>query len=414
MFMKGCQPGSQGRLVLLVLDSVGIGEAPDAAVYGDAGSNTVGNTASYVGGLELPNLADMGLGNIDHIHGLTARSVPTGCYGRMRELSAGKDTITGHWELAGIILNDPFPVYPQGFPDEVITRFEREIGRKTLGNVAASGTEIIKSLGIKHMQTGYPIVYTSADSVFQVAAHEGIISIDMLYEYCRIARRILTGKHGVGRVIARPFTGSSPDDFHRTENRRDFSLPPVGETVLDVTKQSGIPVFAVGKIEDIFARRGITDSVHSTNNMETVDNVVDYLRGHPCGPGFIFANCIDFDQLYGHRNDPAGYADALRQIDRRIPEIISALKANDLLIITADHGCDPTTPSTDHSREYVPLLVFSPGSWFIGGQDLAGISGCAGRDPGPASSRHAAGRNEIMEGSPVLLLTPFSLGGRNR
>jgi len=342
------------RTVIIVLDSVGCGDAPDAAAYGDEGSNTLGNIARAVGGLNLPNMQKMGLGNLTNIQGVPPTTDTIGAYGRLTETSAGKDTTTGHWELGGVPLKTPFPTYPNGFPTEVIAEFERRIGRGTLGNYPASGTEIIKELGEEHMRTGKPIVYTSADSVFQIAAHTDIIPLEELYRECEIAREILTGEHAVGRVIARPFTGK-PGNFTRTEDRRDFSLEPPADTILDVVKKTGLEVMAVGKIEDIFAHRGITQSNHTGNNMAGVDATIAFIKQGD--PGLIFTNLVDFDALYGHRNNPRGYADALEAFDRRLPEILDALLPGDVLFITADHGNDPTTPSTDHSRERVPLLI---------------------------------------------------------
>ncbi|MDI6906202.1 MAG: phosphopentomutase [Thermoanaerobacterales bacterium] len=345
------------RVFLIVLDSVGCGALPDAAAYGDAGSNTLGHTAAAVGGLKLPHLAAMGLGNVIRLDGVPPAFTPRASWGRMAERSPGKDTTTGHWELAGLILDRPFPVYPEGFPPEVIGEFERLIGRRTLGNRPASGTVIIQELGEEHLRTGYPIVYTSADSVFQVAAHEDVIPVDELYRICRIAREILQGEHAVGRVIARPFTGA-PGNFRRTERRHDFSLPPTGPTVLDALSKAGVPVTAVGKIYDIFAGRGISRAIHTADNDEGLRAITG--AAADVARGLIFANLVDFDMLYGHRNDPRGYAAALEAFDAALPGITVLLRPGDLLIITADHGCDPTTASTDHSREYVPLLVFNP------------------------------------------------------
>lgn len=345
---------SINRILLIVLDSVGCGDAPDAAKYLDFDSNTLANTSKAVNGLNLPNLGSLGLGNLTDVEGVPTVSETLGGFGRLTEVSAGKDTTTGHWELAGIILEMPFPTYMNGFPDEIMQEFESRIGRKTLGNHPASGTEIIIELGEEHLQTGKPIIYTSADSVFQIAAHEEIIPIDELYRFCEIAREILTGEHAVGRVIARPFVGT-PGNFTRTEKRKDFSLEPPSETILDVIKKAGMQVAGVGKIEDIFAHRGLTMSNHTGNNMAGIDAIVDFLRQD--FKGLIFANLVDFDALYGHRNNPRGYADALEAFDRRVPEILGSLRENDILIITADHGNDPTTPSTDHSRERVPVLI---------------------------------------------------------
>lgn len=343
------------RVIMIVLDSVGIGELPDAHLYGDQGSNTLVNTAKAVGGLNLPNLARLGLGNIEPIPGVPPVDCPQGAYGKMNEQSPGKDTTTGHWELAGIILDKPFPVFPNGFPAEFMKKFEERIGRKTLGNKPASGTVIIEELGVEHMRTGSPIVYTSADSVFQIAAHEEIISVPELYRICEVAREMLTDDMAVGRVIARPFVGQ-PGSFKRTTNRHDYSLPPVKNTVLDLLVANNYAVQAVGKIADIFAGQGITERVRTKSNMEGVDRTLEYLQENK--QGLIFTNLVEYDQTYGHRNNPQGYAQALEDFDRRLPEIFSQLKKEDLLIITADHGCDPTTPSTDHSREYVPLLVY--------------------------------------------------------
>ncbi|HHY79416.1 MAG TPA: phosphopentomutase [Thermoanaerobacter sp.] len=344
------------RVILIVLDSVGVGELPDAYKFGDEGSNTLGHVTEKTG-IGLPNMGKLGLGNIIPLKSVPENPNAVGGYGKMAEKSAGKDTTTGHWEIAGLITEKPFPTYPHGFPEEIIKEFEKRIGRKVLGNKPASGTEIIKELGEEHVKTGYPIVYTSADSVFQVAAHEDVIPLEELYRICEIAREILKGDHAVGRVIARPFTGT-PGNFVRTGNRRDFSLKPFEPTILDMLKEAGYEVFAIGKIEDIFAGQGITEINHTTNNDEGITATIkamDEIKN-----GLIFTNLVDFDMLYGHRNDVEGYAKALTHFDNRLPEIMGKLTKEDLLIITADHGCDPTTPSTDHSREYVPLLVYSP------------------------------------------------------
>jgi len=343
------------RVIIIVMDSVGMGELPDADKYGDQGSNTLGNIARAVAGFSLPNLQKLGLGNIDGMAGYMPASSPMGCFGKMAERSAGKDTTTGHWELAGITLNKPFPLYPHGFPQDVVERFEKAIGVKTLGNYPASGTVIISELGQQHVKTGYPIIYTSADSVFQIAAHEEVIPLDRLYEICMTAREILTGEHAVGRVIARPFVGSD-GNFTRTSNRRDFSLEPPGKTLLDHVKEAGMEVKAVGKIEDIYAGRGITEAVHISGNMDGVDKTLEFMQRR--FDGLIFTNLVDFDMHFGHRNDPEGYARALKEFDDRLPEILHELDEQDILFITADHGCDPTTGSTDHSREYVPLLAY--------------------------------------------------------
>ncbi len=345
------------RVVLVVLDSVGIGELPDAHLFGDTGSATLQNTAKTVGGLTVPNLAELGLGCIAPIMGVPNTDSPRANYGKMAEVSAGKDTTTGHWEIAGLRLDKPFPTYPNGFPLEVIAAFQAAIGRKVLGNRPASGTAIVEELGAKHVATGQPIVYTSADSVFQIAAHEEVISLQELYGMCQKAREILSGPHAVGRVIARPFTGS-PGNFTRTANRRDFSLTPPAPTILDILSGAGYGVYAVGKIEDIFALQGITQAEHSHGNMAVVDATIQFIRS--AKDGLIFANLVDFDSLWGHRNDVNAYAKGLEEFDQRLPELLDSLQSDDILIITADHGCDPTTPSTDHSREYVPLLVFGP------------------------------------------------------
>ena len=342
-------------VVLIVLDSVGIGEAPDAAEFGDEGSATLPHVAEAVGGIELPNLGALGLGRLATIEGVAAVA-GDGAAGVMIERSPGKDTTTGHWEMAGIILDKPFPLYPDGFPREVIGAFEEKIGTKTLGNVAASGTEIIERLGAEHLSTGYPIVYTSGDSVFQIAAHVDVIPLERLYEMCRIARAMLVGEHEVGRVIARPFEGS-PGSFQRTPDRHDFSVRPP-HNVLDDIADAGLEVCAVGKISDIFDGRGITDSRPTKSNEHGVDVILEHLGRGP--RGLVFANLIEFDQSFGHRNDPAGYAGALEGFDRRLPELRAGLGKDDVLIITADHGNDPTTPSTDHSRERVPVLVAGP------------------------------------------------------
>ncbi|HZJ82595.1 MAG TPA: phosphopentomutase [Clostridia bacterium] len=346
------------RAIIIVMDSVGIGELPDAHKYGDVSSNTLGNIAAQIKGFSLPNLQSLGLGNIQGIEGFERVENPIGSFGKMDEKSAGKDTTTGHWEMMGIVLPKPFPTYPDGFPHDVIDRFEERIGSPILGNIPASGTQIIKDLGKDHMKTGYPIVYTSADSVFQIAAHEDIIPIERLYEICRIAREILIGDHAVGRVIARPFIGK-PGSFKRTSRRHDFSLDPIHETVLDNAADEGFAVKAVGKIIDVFNSKGITESIYTENNMDGVNRTIDFIKED--FEGIIFTNLIEFDMLYGHRNDVAGYARALVELDGRIPEVLDALKDDDVLMITADHGCDPTRPGTDHSREYVPLLVYGKG-----------------------------------------------------
>ena len=343
------------KVILIILDACGIGELPDAHLYGDEGSNTIVNTAKAVGGLKLPNLEKLGLGNIEPIPGVNPQRDASGNYGKMAELSLGKDSTSGHWEIMGLVLEKSFPVYPDGFPPEIIESFEKAIGSKILGNKPASGTEIIKELGEEHVRTHRPIVYTSADSVFQIAAHEEIIPVNKLYQMCMIARKILTHEHGVARVIARPFMGE-PGSFKRTERRKDFSLPPPEETVLDILKKNSIPVIGMGKIEDLFAGRGLTESIHTKNNSDGMDKLIGAMKKFE--KGLLFINLVDFDMLWGHRNNPQAFASGLEYFDRRFPEILNLLGSDDLLIITADHGCDPTTPSTDHSREYVPLLVY--------------------------------------------------------
>lgn len=339
---------------IIVLDSVGIGGAPDAADFGDEGSATLQHTAAAVGGLELGNLEALGLGNIVEAAGLRAASQPLGAFGAMVERSVGKDTTTGHWEMAGVILERPFPLYPEGFPDDVIEAFERAAGVEVIGNCAASGTEIIEQLGAEHMATGKPIVYTSGDSVWQMAAHVDVIPLVRLYELCLIARRLLTGEHEVGRVIARPFRGE-PGAFERTPDRHDYAVAPPRPTVLDEISKAGLEVCSVGKIADIFAGGGVTSSRPTKSNDDGISATIETLRR--IDKGLVFVNLVDFDQAYGHRNDPEGYAGALRDFDARLPEITGALGDSDILFITADHGNDPTTSSTDHSRERVFLLA---------------------------------------------------------
>ncbi len=343
------------RVILIILDSAGVGELPDASDYGDTGSNTLGNIVKSCGGIKLPNMTNMGLGKVEGIDYLPVPRDITGSYGRMAEVSKGKDTITGHWEIAGLQLEYPFPTYPNGFSKKILEKFERLSGKGVLGNCVASGTEIIKEYGEEHMKTGKLIVYTSADSVFQIAAHEDIVPVEELYRICQIARDMLQGEDMVGRVIARPFTGR-PGDFSRTANRRDFSAEPTADTILDKLQQKGLDVIAVGKIEDIFSGRGITLAEHTKNNMNGVDITLKYMKEN--NRGIIFTNLVDFDMLFGHRNNAEGYRQALEEFDARLPEIVGAMRDGDLLIITADHGCDPTTPSTDHSREHVPLLLY--------------------------------------------------------
>lgn len=342
------------RVLVVVCDSWGVGDAPDAAAYGDADANTLGNTSRAVEGLTAPALGGLGLGLLTSIDGVRPRADPGTGHGRATERSAGKDTTTGHWEMMGIRLDEPFPLYPLGFPPEIMEPFEAAVGRPALGNEPASGTEIIARLGEEHLATGRPIVYTSGDSVFQIAAHKDKVNLQTLYEWCRVARRLLTGSHRVGRVIARPFEGP-PGAFVRSPERRDFSVPPPGPTVLDRLVDAGVAVYAIGKIQDIFSGQGITEARYSDSNDHGVDLTLQYLR-RP-GPAFVFTNLVDFDSKYGHRNDPRGYAAAIEAFDRRIPELLAALDGG-VLLITGDHGCDPTTEdSTDHTRERTPLLA---------------------------------------------------------
>ena len=343
------------RVVLIVMDSVGIGELPDADAYGDRGSNTVGNIARAIP-LRIPTLRSLGLARLVDIGG--DRPTPVGAYGRMAEASPGKDSVTGHWEMAGLILPRAFPTFPSGFPAELISEFERRIGRRTLGNTVASGTVIIDALGPEHIRTGAPIVYTSADSVFQIAGHESVIPVDELYRMCHIAFDLAATGLGVGRVIARPFVGE-PGRFQRTANRRDFALEPFAPTLLDRLTAASWPVVGVGKIEDLFAGKGISRAIHTTSDDHGMDVVQAELDR--TSRGLIFANLVDFDTLYGHRNDVAGYAANLERFDARLAGLLPGLAPTDLLVVTADHGNDPTTPSTDHSREYVPLLLSGAG-----------------------------------------------------
>ena len=351
------------KALLIVLDGVGIGEAPDAADYGDTGSNTLINTAKATGGLILPNLYSLGLANITPFPFQGPADRPAGCFGKALELSRGKDTTTGHWEIMGLITEKPFAVFPRGFPPEIISVFESRIGRQVLGNKAASGTVILEELGERHRTTGMPIVYTSADSVFQIAAHEDIVPVPELYRWCEIARTIVD-PYNIERVIARPFTGQQ-GHFKRTEQRKDFAVPPPGTTVLDRLKEHGLDVVAIGKINDIFSGRGITVPVHAGTNARGIDETIKAY--HQIRRGLVFTNLNDFDTVYGHRNDPNGFKKALEEFDARLSGIINSMDDRTLLIITADHGCDPTTPGTDHSREYVPLLVYRHGMY---GRDL--------------------------------------------
>jgi phosphopentomutase len=349
-------PARYARIILIVLDSVGIGELPDAPAYGDQGSNTVGNIARRLR-LHLPALRALGFDRLVDLSGPPVEKIPQAAFGRMAEVSPGKDSVTGHWELMGIVLDRAFPVFPAGFPRETIDAFEIRIGRPTLGNVARSGTQILDELGSTHLETGWPIVYTSADSVFQVAAHEEVIAPEELYRFCEAAYEIVVQGMGVGRVIARPFVGV-PGSFRRTRNRRDFAMPPTGRTVLDLLHDAGLPVVAIGKIDDLFAGRGISRRLHTASDDEGMDCVEQMMA--ETDSGLIIANLVDFDSVYGHRNDFRGYAINLERFDARISEILGRLEPDDVLVITADHGNDPTTPSTDHTREYVPLLVTGP------------------------------------------------------
>jgi len=346
------------RVLVVVADSAGVGELPDASVYGDVGANTLLHTAQAAGGLRLPHLQRLGLGNILQLPGVPPADQPQGCYGRMAELSPGKDTTTGHWEMMGLVLDQPFATFPQGFPPEIVEPFVQATGRGVLGNKAASGTAIIEELGEEHLRTGKWILYTSADSVFQLAAHEEKVPLEELYAACRKARRLLD-PYRVGRVIARPFVGS-PGSFQRTYNRQDFSLEPTGPTVLEALRRAGVPVVGVGKIHDIFAGRDIDRSLHTEGNQDGLQKTAALLG--EIENGFIFVNLVDFDMRYGHRRDPQGYAQALEEMDRELGEIKNLMCPGDLLLITADHGCDPTfTAHTDHTREYVPLIMWWPG-----------------------------------------------------
>ncbi len=356
--MASGQPaGPFRRVVLIVLDSVGIGEMPDAADFGDAGSDTLGHVAASRP-LKLPNLVRLGLANIKPLAHLDPPARPAGSYGKAALASPGKDTTTGHWEMAGLYLREPFPTYPHGFPADLIQKFEAAIGRPVLGNKPASGTEIIQELGEEHRKSGKPIVYTSADSVFQIAAHEEVISIEELYRICQVARALLQPPHRVGRVIARPFVGRRAGEFTRTERRRDFVIEPPRPMLLDLLTEAGVFTYGVGKIHDIYCGRGLTDYIKTKNNADGVARTLAAVERHPTG--LLFTNLVDFDMLYGHRNNVEGYARALEEADTGLGTLLAKLGPEDLLIVTADHGCDPATPSTDHSREYVPLLAYSP------------------------------------------------------
>ena len=344
------------RAILVVLDSVGVGELKDAKLYGDEGSHTLDHVYEKCKGLNINELEKLGIGNIEGVNGPKKYDKAMGAFGRCEEASKGKDTVTGHWEIGGVILEEPLNTYPNGFSEEIINEFKKRAKVEgILGNIVASGTQIIEDLGEEHVKTGYPIIYTSADSVFQIAAHEDVISVERLYEMCEIARNMLVDKWAVGRVIARPFIGEAPN-FKRTSNRRDYALDPFNKTMLEYLKDANYEVAAVGKIEDIYNKKGITSAVHTKSNMDGVDKTLEYMD--TVKEGLIFTNLVDFDMMYGHRNDPEGYGKALEDFDNRLQEIYSKMAEDDILIITADHGCDPTTSSTDHSREHIPVLVY--------------------------------------------------------
>lgn len=347
------------NFIIIVLDGVGVGELPDASKYGDCGTNTLSNISKITGGLNLPNLQKAGLGNITEIIGVPAEKNPSANFGKMLEISKGKDSTTGHWELGGIEVDFDFPYYPHGFPDEIIEKFiELNKLKGVLGNKPASGTEIIKELGEEHLKTGFPIVYTSADSVFQIAAHEEVFSLEKQYEICKITRsKIMVGQHSAGRIIARPFIGS-PGNFKRTVNRKDFSLDPPSDTILDVLHRSGIKTVAIGKINDLFNYKGIDKGIKTISNDQGIDEIIVSAKKY--SNSLIFANLVDFDVYYGHRNDPCGFKGALESFDNRLPEILLAMDKTDRLILTSDHGNDPTLISTDHSREYVPIVYYNP------------------------------------------------------
>ncbi len=354
------------NFIIVLLDGVGVGELPDARKFGDEGSNTIANIAKAVNGLSLPNLQNLGLGNITKIKGVASNINPLASYGKMLEKAPGKDSVSGHWEISGLELNFDFPYYPNGFPKEIIDKFLTLTGfNGVLGNKAASGTEIIMELGDEHLQTGFPIVYTSADSVFQIAAHEDVIALEKLYEICEISRKqIFINDDEIGRIIARPFVGKS-GNYTRTTNRKDYALSPPDKTVMDLLKQNGFETIAIGKINDLFNHRGITKPVKTKSNEEGIERTIEAIRTN--NNSFIFTNLVDFDVYYGHRNDPVGFAKALKYFDDKLHEILNSLNDDDVLIITADHGNDPTTPSTDHSREYIPLLFYQKG---IAGKNL--------------------------------------------
>lgn len=342
------------RVIWMIIDSVGIGALPDSEKFGDVNVNTLGNIVKNYKDIKLPNMLKLGLGNIDGIDSLEGVESPIGAFGRASEVSKGKDTTTGHWEMTGVLVETPFKTYENGFPKEIIDEFERKTNRKVIGNKPASGTAILDELGERQMKTGEVIVYTSADSVFQIAAHEEIIPLDELYKMCEIAREIMMGDNAVARIIARPFVGQ-PGAFERTSNRRDYSLSPFEDTVLDNIKNSNLDVIGVGKIEDIFNKQGITEAIHTKDNMDGVDQTINYMKKE--NKGLIFTNLVDFDSKYGHRRDVKGYKEALEEFDARIPEILENMEDDDILIINSDHGNDPTYKGTDHTREYIPMLI---------------------------------------------------------
>lgn len=344
------------RVVWIVIDSVGIGALPDSKKFGDEGVNTLGNIIKAHKDIKIPNLLKLGIGNIDEVDFIEGVSSPIGCFGKCGEISQGKDTTTGHWEMTGVLVETPFKTFENGFPKEIIDEFEKRTGRKVVGNKPASGTAILDEYGEHQMKTGDVIVYTSADSVFQIAAHEEIITLEELYKMCEIAREIMMGDNAVARIIARPYIGKGKGEFVRTSNRRDYSLNPFEKTVLDNIKEAGLDVIGVGKIEDIFNGQGITEAIHTKDNMDGVDQTINYINKE--NKGLIFTNLVDFDSKYGHRRNVKGYKEAIEEFDARIPEIIDALREDDILIINADHGNDPTYKGTDHTREYIPVLVY--------------------------------------------------------
>ncbi|MEG0107287.1 MAG: phosphopentomutase [Lachnospiraceae bacterium] len=352
------------KFTVIVLDSVGVGELPDAAEFGDIGTNTLKHVNEFCNGLNIPNLIELGIFNIGGT-GLPTIQNPQGCFGKAAEQAKAKDTTNGHFEIAGLVVETPFKVFGESFPERIIEELEERIGTKVIGNYPASGTEIIQVLGDEHVDSGFPIVYLSADSLMQIAMHESIIPLTRQYEICKIAREILSGDDTVSRVICRPFTGES-GNYYRTENRKDFSIDPPGVTVLDLLNEKGKEVIGIGKIEDIFNRRGLTEINHTKNNREGIEAIVSYLKTD--FDGLLFANLVDFDMLYGHRNNPQGYAEALEYFDSFVPEIKALMGDEDILLITADHGCDPTTPGTDHTREYIPVIVY--GKHLKAGKDL--------------------------------------------